>query len=76
MTILEVFVTDRIEEINILRENNESMIIQISENVRMKRKLGVQDRVIKNCKEHPNSIYEELKEVNTCQKADHFDCEN
>ena len=44
---LEGFVTERIEEINILRENNESMIIQLSENVRMEKTIGVQERVIR-----------------------------
>ena len=56
---LEKFVTERVEEINILRENNESIISQISENIRMERKIGVQESVIKELKDklkHTNDI--------------------
>ena len=38
---LEKLIGEQVEEINILRQNNQSMVIQISENVMMENKINV-----------------------------------
>ena len=48
---LEKLILDQVDEINILRDNNQSMVVQISENIRMEKKLNVQDAVIKDLAE-------------------------
>ena len=48
---LENFTSERLEEIEILRDNNQSMISQISENVRMENKINIQDKIIKELKD-------------------------
>ena len=47
---LEVLIHEQVEEINILRDNNQSMVRQIADNIRMEKKIGVQDDVIKELK--------------------------
>ena len=44
---LEMLITEQVEEINILRDNNLSMVGQIAENIPMEKKIGVQKDVIK-----------------------------
>ena len=48
---LEKFITEQVEEINILRDNNQSMVSQIAENIRMENKIKYQDEIIKDLKE-------------------------
>jgi chromosome segregation ATPase len=45
--VLEKLIGEQVEEINILRENNQSMVLQIFENVMMENKINVQNKVIK-----------------------------
>ena len=47
---LEMLITEQVEEINILRDNNLSMVSQIAENIQMEKKIGVQKDVIKELK--------------------------
>ena len=49
--VLEKLIGEQVEEINILRDNNQSMVCQISENVMMERKISVQNAVIKELKD-------------------------
>ena len=44
---LEKFIGEQVEKIMFLKDNNESMVSQISANIRMERKIGVQERRIK-----------------------------
>ena len=77
------------EEINILRDNNQSMVIQISENVRMEQKINVQSKVIKELKEklngrseHQNQeeelfkLVEEIKQVKDINEEKEIKLEN
>ena len=43
---LEMLISEQVEEINILRDNNLSMVTQISENVRMEKRIDIQNKVI------------------------------
>ena len=52
---LENLVRKQVDEINILRDNNQSMVCQISENVRMEEKLKIQNKII-------NKLKDELRE--------------
>ena len=66
---LEVLIHEQVEEINILRDNNQSMVRQIADNIRMEKKIGVQDDVIKELKEKVNNVNdmktdEDIKERN------------
>ena len=51
LNALENLVAEQVEEINILRDNNQSMISQISENVMMEKKINVQNAVVKELKD-------------------------
>ena len=44
---LEKFISKQVEENNILQDNNQSMVSQIAENIRMEKKIKVQEGVIK-----------------------------
>ena len=59
--LLEKLIGEQVEEINILRENNQSMVIQISENVMMENKINIQNKVIKELKD---KMKEESKFIN------------
>lgn len=48
---LENLIIEQVDEINILRDNNLSMVNQISENVQREKKISVQNKVIKELKE-------------------------
>ena len=48
---LEKFVVEKVEEINILREKNLSMVNQIGKNIRMEKKIDIQNNVIKELRE-------------------------
>ena len=48
---LEMLISEQVEEINILRDNNQSMVSQIGENIRMEKKMKVQEAVIKELSE-------------------------
>ena len=56
---MDKFIGDQVEEINILKDNNESMVSQILENIRMERTIGVQERVIKELKDKVNGEIDE-----------------
>ena len=58
---LEMLIIEQVEEINILRDNNQSMVVQISENVRMEHKINVQSKVIKELKEKQNERNEDQR---------------
>ena len=45
---LEMLIFEQVEEINILRDNNLSMVSQISENMRMEKLISIQNKVIKD----------------------------
>lgn len=60
---LKKLIGEQVDEINVLRENNQSMVGQISENVIMERKIIVQNGVIKELKD-------ELKDKNELQNQD------
>ena len=51
MDELQEFITKQVEEINILRDNNLSMVSQISENLRMEKQIDIQNKVIKDLKD-------------------------
>ena len=51
---LEKLISDQVDEINILRDNNQSMVSQISENVRMEKCIVVQTKVIKDLENRLN----------------------
>ena len=57
----EVFVKRQVEEIDILKDNNQSMIRQISENVIMERKISIQNKLIKELKDKLNCVKDESK---------------
>ena len=57
---LEKFASEKLEEIEILRDNNLSMVSQISENVRMEEKLKIQNKII-------NKLKDELREKSEFQ---------
>ena len=42
---LQEFIAKQVEEINILRDNNLSMVSQISENLRMEKQIDIQNKV-------------------------------
>ena len=44
---LERFISEQVEENNVLRDNNQSMVSQIAENIQMEKKLNIQERIIK-----------------------------
>ena len=48
---LQEFIAKQVEEINILRDNNLSMVSQISENSRMEKQIDIQNKVIKDLKD-------------------------
>ena len=48
MKVLEKLISEQVDEINILRDNNQSMVSQISENLMMEKRIGVQNQVIKD----------------------------
>ena len=48
MKVLEKLISEQVDEINILRDNNQSMVSQISENLRMEKQIYSQNRVIKD----------------------------
>ena len=69
LVAFEQFVTKQVEEINILKDNNQSMIKQISENVLMEKQINIQNGVIKELKQRLTCKESELgvdltKEVN------------
>ena len=45
---LENLIREQVDEINVLRDNNQSMVSQISENLMMEKRIGVQNQVIKD----------------------------
>jgi predicted RNase H-like nuclease (RuvC/YqgF family) len=45
---LEMLITEQVDEINILRDNNHSMINQISENLKMEKEIDVLNKVIRD----------------------------
>ena len=49
---LKIFLSEHIEKMNILRDNNQSMVSQIGENLKMEKKIAVQNDVIKQLKEN------------------------
>ena len=49
---LESFASEKLEEIEIVRDNNQSMISQISENVRMEKKISIQNKIISELKDN------------------------
>ena len=51
LNALEMLISEQVEEINILRDNNQSMVSQIGENIRMEKKMKVQEAVIKELSE-------------------------
>ena len=54
---LEMLIIEQVEEINILRDNNQSMVSQIAENLRMEKKISIQ-------KEKIDKLKDEMKEKN------------
>ena len=46
--VLEKLISEQVDELNILRDNNQSMVSQISENLMMEKRIGVQNQVIKD----------------------------
>ena len=56
---MENLTTEQVEEINILQDNNQSMISQVSENVMMEKKICVQNKIINT-----------LKDKNECQNQE------
>ena len=48
---LEKFIGEQAGEMNVLRDNNQSMVSQISENIKMEEKISVQGKVITELKE-------------------------
>jgi chromosome segregation ATPase len=52
---LKILITDQVEEINILRDNNQSMISQIAENIQMENQIKSQDEVIQDLEEKLSS---------------------
>ena len=61
---LEKFISKQVEENNILQDNNQSMVSQIAENIRMKKKIKVQEGVIKELGEKLKiETKEEFEEV-------------
>ena len=55
---LESFASEKLEEIEILRDNNQSMISQISENVRMEKKISIQNKIISELKDNLGEKHE------------------
>ena len=51
LVAFEQFVTKQVEEINIIKDNNQSMIKQISENVLMEKQINIQNGVIKEIRQ-------------------------
>ena len=61
---LEKFISKQVEENNILQDNNQSMVSQIAENIRMEKKIKVQEGVIKELGEKLKiETKEEFEEV-------------
>ena len=58
----------KLEEIEILRDNNQSMISQISENVRMEEKLRVQGEIINKLQDELREKYEFQNQQEELQK--------
>ena len=61
---LKMLITDQVEEINILRDNNQSMIGQIAENIQMENKIKYQDELIKDLNENLSSETASWKKEN------------
>ena len=65
----EACVGKQVEEINVLRDNCQSMISQISENILMEKKIEVQNNIIKELKERLN----EAEKVNKSESTEDVD---
>ena len=55
----EACVSEQVKEINILKENNFSMVNQISENIIMEKKIDVQKGVIKELQDKQKQVEDE-----------------
>ena len=74
---LERFISEQVAENNVLRDNNQSMVSQISENIQMEKKLNIQERIIKELQKKlqddvNTEVIEDrdrlLKEIQTIEK--------
>ena len=74
---LEKFIAVQVEEMNILLDNNHSMVSQIAENLRMEKQINVQNVVIKDLQDRLNDVKKDdltrevdrlIVEVETIQK--------
>ena len=64
LTALENLITEQVDEINVLGENNQSMVSQIAENIQMEKKLNIQKRIFEELQNKlQDDILEENKEV-------------
>ena len=63
--VLENLINEQVDEINVLRENNQSMVSQIAENIQMLKKLNIQKRIIEELQKKLDDdiIAEENKQV-------------
>ena len=66
MKVLEKLISEQVDEINILRDNNQSMVSQISENLRMEKQIYSQNRVIKDLTDMGN----EAEQVDLTKEVD------
>ena len=79
---LEVLINEQVEEINILRDNNLSMVHQVAENLMMEKKIKVQDAVIRDLRDKLNTeTNNEIDEVTSERdrlllEVDHLEKEN
>ena len=74
---MERFISEQVAENNVLRDNNQSMVSQISENIQMEKKLNIQERIIKELQKKleddvNTEVIEDrdrlLKEIQTIEK--------
>jgi chromosome segregation ATPase len=79
---LKMLISEQVEEINVLRETNFSMVNQIAENISMEEKIMVQDAVIKDLSDKGDiETNKEMHEVtverdNLLLEVDHLEKEN
>ena len=62
---LENLIREQVDEINVLRDNNQSMVSQIAENIQLEKKLNIQKKIIEELQKQLDDdiIAEENKEV-------------
>ena len=70
-----MLITEQVEEINILRDNNQSMVIQISENVRMEQKINWRNKD-QNQEEELFQLVEEIKHLKDINEEKEINLEN